>query len=143
MPYYFKKGEIYMCNEIYITSVTTTETAVILIPNRTVTFANLANTCKYDLIIACGLKASASLPVFIQTSSGNIPLLDKFANTVYPNQLRTRFKYCIGYGNGNTAYTLGQFVIFNNLCCASGSSGVATTASIEEVAEMRSVKKNA
>ena len=134
-----------MCNEIYITSVTTTDTGVILVPNRAITFANLANTCKYDLIIACGLKATASLPIFIQTSSGNIPLLDKFANIVYPNQLRTRFKYCVGYGNTNTAYTLGQFIVTNNLCCASAPSAVTTTANAtmaEEIVEAKSLKKN-
>ena len=116
------------CNDILITSVTTTDTGVILIPNRTVTTTNLANTCKYDLIIGCGLRATASLPVFVQTSGGNIPLLDKYANPVYSNQLRTRTKYCIGFGNRNTTpYPLGQFVVFNNLCCASISTVAVTT----------------
>jgi len=110
-----------MCNTIYITSLVTTETGVVLIPNRVITQDNLANTDKYNLIIACGLKATDSLPIYIQTSAGNIPLLDKFANLVYSNQLKTRTRYCIGYGNQNTAYTLGQFVVFNNLCRACGS----------------------
>ena len=117
-----------MCNTIYITSLTTTDTGVILIPNRLITQTNLGNTCKYDLIIACGLKSTNSLPVFIQTSAGNVPLLDKFANPIYSNQLRTRSKYCVGYGNRNTTpYPLGQFVVFNNLCCVANSSVVATT----------------
>lgn len=109
------------CNRICITSLTTTDTGVVLIPSRQIQQTNLTNTGKYELIIACGLKATNSLPVFIQTSAGNVPLLDKYANPVFSNQLRTRYKYCIGYGNKNTNYTLGQFVVFNNLCASCGS----------------------
>ena len=115
------------CNRIYITSLTTTDTGVVLIPSRQIQQTNLTNTGKYELIIACGLKATNSLPVFIQTSAGNIPLLDKFANPVFSNQLRTRYKYCIGYGNKNTNYTLGQFIVFNNLCASCGSSSVVSS----------------
>ena len=106
------------CNTIVVSSATTTSTGVVLIPNRTSTFANLTNTGKYELVIACGVRATASLPVFIQTSSGNIPVLCKLGNQVYSNQLRKRYRYCIGYGNNNTSYTLGQFVVFNSLECA-------------------------
>lgn len=119
------------CNTIYITSLTTTSTGVVLIPNRTITQTNLANTFNYNLVIACGLKATNSLPVFIQTSAGNIPLLDKYANPVYSNQLRTRTRYCIGYGNTNTNYTLGQFIVRNNLCCAC-SSVTSSVKSVED-----------
>lgn len=115
------------CNRIYITSLTTTSTGVVLIPSRQIQQINLTNTGKYELIIACGLKATNSLPIFIQTSAGNIPLLDKFANPVFSNQLRTRYKYCLGYGNENTNYTLGQFVVFNNLCVSCGSSSVVSS----------------
>ncbi|MGN1301217.1 MAG: hypothetical protein ACI4U9_01645 [Clostridia bacterium] len=118
------------CNTIYITGITTTSTGVVLIPNRQITQTNLANADKYNLIIACGLKSTNSLPVFIQTSAGNIPVLCKFGNTVYSNQLRTRYRYCIGYGNRNTNYTLGQFTVFNNLCCAFGSSSVRTVSAV-------------
>lgn len=123
-----------MCenNTIYITSLTTTDTGVILIPNRQITQTNLTNAFKYGLIIACGLKATNSLPVFIQTSGGNVPILNKFANPVYSNQLKTRTKYCVGYGNQNTNYTLGQFVVFNNLCVAY-STGTATTTTTTDV----------
>lgn len=108
-----------VCNTIYITSLTTTDTGVVLVPNRVITATNLANTDKYELIIACGLKATNSLPLFIQTSAGNIPVLCKFANPVYSNQLQTRYRYCIGFGNQNTTpYPLGQFVVMNNLCAA-------------------------
>lgn len=106
------------CNTIVVSSATTTSTGVVLIPNRTITFANLTNTGKYELVIACGVRATASLPVFIQTSSGNVPVLCKFGNQVYSNQLRKRYRYCIGYGNNNSSYTLGQFVVFNSLDCA-------------------------
>lgn len=119
------------CNTIYITSLTTTSTGVVLNPNRTITQTNLANTFNYNLVIACGLKATNSLPVFIQTSAGNIPLLDKYANPVYSNQLRTRTRYCIGYGNTNTNYTLGQFIVRNNLCCAC-SSVTSSVKSVED-----------
>lgn len=120
-----------MCNDtIFITKITTTATGVVLIPNRTVLKNNLGNRCKYNLIIACGLNASASLPVFIQTDQGNIPVLDKYANIVYSNQLKNRTRYCIGYGNDNVAvYSLGQFVIFNRLC-AGYSSTVTTDAAL-------------
>ena len=124
------------CNRIYITSLTTTGTGVVLIPNRQIQQINLTDIVKYELIIACGLKATNSLPIFIQTSAGNIPLLDKFANPVFSNQLRTRYKCCIGYGNKNTNYTLGQFVVFNNLCASCGSSSVvSSTASKAKVNE--------
>lgn len=115
------------CNNIFISSISTTDTGVVLIPNRQITQTNLSNTGKYDLIIACGLKATDSLPVYIQTSAGNVPVLDKFANTVFSNQLKTRIKYCVGYGNENTSFTLGQFVVVNNLCCPCTSSTVSTT----------------
>lgn len=138
-----------MCNTIYITSLTTTDTGVILIPNRQITQTNLSNSCKYGLIIGCGLKATNSLPVFIQTSAGNVPLLDKYGNIVYSNQLKTRTKYCIGYGNGNaTVYPLGQFVVFNNLCYSCGTSATTTNAvavASEEIIlepELKTVKKS-
>ena len=114
------------CNTIQITSVTTTSTGVVLIPNRQISQANLTNLGRYNLIIACGVKATASLPVYIQTSSGNIPILCKYGNQVYSNQSRKRYRYCIGYGNKNMSYTLGQFVIFNSLDCACPTSIIVT-----------------
>ena len=129
------------CNTIFITNLTTNATGVVLIPNRQITQTNLTNAFKYSLIIACGLKATDSLPVFIQTSAGNVPLLDKFANPVFSNQLRTRTKYCVGYGNRNTTvYPLGQFVVFNNLCCSCGTSSATRTAEVEEVVALKSSK---
>lgn len=116
------------CNEIKITSLINTTTGIVLVPARQIINANLMNTGKYRLIIACGLKATGSQPVSIQTASGNIPLLDKFANPIFPNQLRTRKAYCIGFGNRNTTpYPLGQFVLFDNLCCACSSSTITSS----------------
>ena len=117
------------CNRIYITSLTTTSTGVVLIPSRQINQTNLTNTGKYELIIACGLKATNSLPVFIQTSGGNVPVLCRFGNPVYSNQLRTRYNYCIGYGNNNTNYTLVQFIVMNCLCPSCASTSVVTTKS--------------
>lgn len=113
-----------MCNTMFITSATTTDTGVILIPNREV--KTLANAGNYKIIIACNVEATANEPVFIQTTLGNIPVLCKYGNTLYANQLRKRTMYRIGYGNENTNYTLGQFVIQSNVCPKSVVSGTQT-----------------
>ena len=102
-----------MCNTMYISTVTTTDTGVILIPNRAVN--TVVNASNYRLIIACNVEATANLPVFIQTTLGNIPVLCKYGNTLYANQLNKRRMYCIGYGNENTNYEDGQFVIFSKV----------------------------
>jgi hypothetical protein len=114
-------------NTIKITSVTTGTSEVVLIPARTITQTNLTDMGRYQLIIGCGLKATSSLPVYIQTSVGNIPLLSKYANQVYANQLRTRHQYYIAFGNENSSYTNGQFVLLNNLCCLACNTSVTET----------------
>ena len=96
------------CQTIYCSTVETTDTTVVLIPNRDI--KNLVNTGSYGLVICTG-EATANLPVFIRTDLGDIPVLCKAGNTMYANQLSTRVRYPIMYGNGNTNYTLGQFVI--------------------------------
>ena len=101
-------------NTMCISSVTTTDTGVILIPNREV--KTLVNATCYKLIIACNVEATANLPVFIQTALGNIPVLCRFSDTLYANQLTKRTMYRIGYGNGNDNYTLGQFTMQSNVC---------------------------
>lgn len=103
-----------MCNTMCISSATTNTTNVILVPNREV--KTLTNTGDYRLIIACNVEATANLPVLIQTDAGNIPVLCKYGNTLYANQLRKRTMYRVGYGNGNTEYADGQFVIQSNVC---------------------------
>lgn len=117
------------CNDnvMRITNVTTTSTGVILIPARTITQTNLTDMGRYQLIIGCGLKATSSLPVYIQTSVGNVPLLSKYANQVYANQLRTRHQYYIAFGNENSSYTNGQFVLLNNLCCLACNTSATET----------------
>ena len=87
---------------------------MILIPNQEI--RNLVNATCYKIIIACNVEATSNLPVFIQTSLGNIPVLCKFANTLYANQLNKRTMYRIGYGNANDNYDLGQFTIQSNVC---------------------------
>lgn len=103
-----------MNNTMCISNATTTSTGVILIPNQEV--KTLTNATCYRLIIACNVEATANLPVFIQTSLGNIPVLCRFGNTLYANQLRKRTMYRVGYGNENTNYEDGQFTMQCNVC---------------------------
>lgn len=98
---------------MYCSSVETTDTEVILIPNREV--KNLTNAGCYGLVICCGAAASANLPVFIRTVIADIPVLCKAGNTMYANQLNTRMRYPIMYGNQNDNYTDGQFVIISRV----------------------------
>lgn len=102
------------CNTMVISSATTTGSGVILIPNQEV--KTLTNATCYKLIIACNVEATANLPVFIQTALGNIPVLCRFSDTLYANQLNKRTMYRIGYGNANDNYTLGQFTMQCNVC---------------------------
>lgn len=105
-----------MCNDTIICSSLTTGTDnVVLIPNRTI--KNLVNTGNYRLIIACNIpEPTANNPVFIQIGENNIPLLCKYGNELLANQLNKRVNYPLGYGNQNTNYTNGQFVITSCNC---------------------------
>ena len=114
------------CNTIICSTLTTTDTGVILIPNRTV--KNVSNTGNYRLICACNIPdATANLPVFIQTELGNIPVLCKYGNTVLANMLNRRVNYPIGYGNQNENYTEGQFVILSCECLNARGTETTTT----------------
>ena len=106
-----------MCNTIICSNVITTDTGVILVPNKEV--KNLVNTGDYKLIIACNVDATANLPVFIQTALGNIPVLCCFSNTLYANQVKKRIMYRIGYGNENDNYELGQFTMHSRVSARS------------------------
>ena len=117
-----------MCNTIYVSNVQTTDTTIVLIPNQEI--KTLVNANCYRLIIACNVEATANLPVFIQTSLGNIPVLCRFGNTLYANQLNKRTMYRIGYGNGNDNYTLGQFTMQCNVCPKSETTTNTKTTSI-------------
>lgn len=119
------------CKTIYCSNVTTTETGVILVPNNTV--KNLVNAETYGLVICNNAAATANLPVFIQTTLGNIPVLCKAGNTMYANQLDTRVKYPIIYGNLNTNYPEGQFVVLS--CVCPRSTITATTENTETTNE--------
>ena len=97
------------CNTIYCSSATTTDTEVVLIPNRAI--KTLDNTGSYRLIICCNATATANLPVYIQVNGVNIPVLCKAGNVIYSSQLDKRVNYGIMYGNENPNYENGQFVI--------------------------------
>ena len=107
---------------IFITKFEEKSCDILLKPNRKVKRENLGDRCKYSLVIGCGLKVSKNLPLFVETDDGNVPLLDKFGDIVYANQLSTRKRYVLGYGNNNNSYNVGQFIVYNNLCLASPSS---------------------
>ena len=102
------------CNTIYVSNATTSDDAVVLVPNRAI--KTLDNTGCYRLIICCNATATANLPVFIQVNGVNIPVLCKAGNTVYSSQLKKRVNYGIMYGSENAGYTNGQFVIQDRIC---------------------------
>ena len=111
---------------VIISKTETTETGVILIPNTSITPTNLS---EYRLIIACNINTpTANLPLFIQTTSGNVPLLCKYANELYANQLSKRVNYPLIYGDQNSLYTLGQFVIPSCRCISPRGAVTETTA---------------
>lgn len=113
------------CLTMYCSTVETTDTEVILIPNRNV--KNIINAQTYGLVICNNAAASANLPVFIRTDVGDIPVLCKAGNTMYANQLNTRVRYPIIYGNMNENYAEGQFVV---LSCVNPRATVAAPESI-------------
>ena len=103
-----------MNNTIYVSNVQVSDSEVVLIPNRTI--RNVENCANYGLVLCCGSNASQNLPVYIQTAIGNIPVLCKYGNEIYANQLNRRVRYPLGYGNQNSSYSLGQFVITSCNC---------------------------
>ena len=125
---------------ILITNITTTDTGVILIPSTTITAQKLADLNKYRLVISCNLRATANLPVYIQTEIGNIPLWCRYAgNNIFPDQLRTRKCYTIVYGNNNILSSIGQFVLQNCVCPTKGrGTGTVVTASVTDVTNAKS-----
>lgn len=135
---------------IYISNITTTATGVILIPSTTITAIKLVDLNKYRLIIACNLRATSNLPIYIQTAIGNVPLLCKFAgNNVFPDQLRKRYCYTVVYGNNSTLSTPGQFVVQNCLCPTRGrgTTGSTTpvtvsTTNVSETVDVKAKKTN-
>ena len=113
-----------MNNTIICSNLTTGTDNVVLIPNEEI--KNLTNTGNYRLILACNIpEATANYPVFIQVGTNNIPILCKYGNQIYANMLNRRVNYPIGYGNENTNYTNGQFIIQS--CCNLNPRGTITT----------------
>ena len=102
-----------MCNTIYCSNATTTQTTVVLVPNRDI--KTITNCGTYRLIICCNANATSNLPVFIQINGVNIPVLCKAGNTMYSSQLQKRVNYCIMYGNDNSNYPEGQIVVQNRV----------------------------
>lgn len=117
------------CNTIYCSNATTTDDMVVLIPNREI--KTLENTGSYRLVICCNATATANLPITIQVNGVNIPVLCKAGNDVYSSQLKKRVNYGIMYGNDNTLYTNGQFVIQDRICPKSATIPATTNATTE------------
>ena len=129
---------------IFISSITTTATGVVLIPSTTITASKLFDLNKYKLIIQCNLRATANLPIYIQTAIGNIPLWCRFAgNNIFPDQLRSRRCYTIVYGNNNVVSSIGQFVLQNSVCPTRGRGTSATTTASVLTQDSIEVKSNA
>lgn len=119
------------CSTIVCSNATTTSTGVVLIPNRTI--KNLINTENYRLVIACSATATSNLPLYIQTSLGNIPVLCKYGNELLANQVNKRVNYPLGYGNQNSSYENGQFVILSCSCLNPRGTESTQTTTNEEV----------
>lgn len=127
-----------MCNDTIVCSNLTTGTDnVVLIPNREI--KTLINTGNYRLVIACNIsEPTANYPVFIQVGANNIPVLCKYGNQILANQLNKRVNYPIGYGNQNTGYVNGQFVITS--CCNINPRGTESTTTTEVNPNTRKTK---
>ena len=112
------------CNTIVVSTTTTGTNEIVLVPNTPI--KNVANLGMYRLIIAFNTPdATANYPVAIQVGENNIPLLCKYGNQVLANQLNKRVPYVVGYGNQNSDYVNGQFIIFNTKCL--NARGTETT----------------
>lgn len=117
-----------MCNTIYVSNAETTQTTVVLIPNEPI--KQLRNCGSYRLVICCNATATSNLPVFIQVNGESIPVLCKAGNTMYANQLQKRRNYGIMYGNDNSNYTLGQFVVQDRVCPKASTLPTTTPTSL-------------
>ena len=114
---------------LIISKTETTGTGVILIPNQDITPSNLG--CG-RLILACNINTpTANLPVYIQTTAGNCPVLCKYGNNIIANMLNKRVPYPILFGNQNSSYTAGQFII-SSCACLNGRGTESTAATTDE-----------
>ena len=112
------------CNTIFVSNVIMGDDSVTLVPNRAI--KTLENTGCYRLVICCNATATSNQPVFIQVNGVNIPVLCKAGNTVYANQLQKRRNYGIMYGDENSGYVNGQFVIQDRICPRSATIPAVT-----------------
>ena len=113
---------------IFCSNAETTDTTVVLIPNREI--KTLENVGCYRLVTCCNAVATANLPVFIQVGTTNIPVLCKAGNTVWSSQLQKRVNYGVMYGNENDNYANGQFVIQDRICPRAATIPATTYASV-------------
>ena len=102
------------CNTIFCSNVINGDDSVVLVPNQDI--KTLENTGSYRLVICNSAIASSNSPVFIQVNGVNIPVLCKAGNVVYSSQLQKRRNYGIMYGDQNSDYINGQFVIQDRIC---------------------------
>ena len=102
------------CDTIFVSNVINADDMIVLIPNRAI--KTLTNCGCYRLVICCNATATSNLPVFIQVNGINIPVLCKAGNTMYANMLQKRKNYGIMYGNDNSNYINGQFVVQDRVC---------------------------
>ena len=117
------------CNTIYVSNVIMGDDSVTLVPNQAI--KTLENCGCYRLVICCNATASSNLPVFIQVNGVNVDVLCKAGNTMYANQLQKRKNYAIMYGNQNTNYTNGVFVVQDRVCPRASQVPAATTTESE------------
>ena len=130
-----------MCNTIICSKSETTDTGVILIPNQTITPSNLS--CG-RLIIACNINTpTANEPLYIQTSAGNAPVLCKYGNNILANQVNKRVPYPIAFGNQNSSYTTGQFVIQSCACLNGRGTITAETTTTDGTTNTNNSTRNA
>lgn len=126
-----------MSNTIICSKSETTGTGVILIPNQTITPANLG--CG-RLIIACNINTpTANLPLYIQTTAGNCPVLCKYGNNILANQVNKRVPYPILFGNENSSFENGQFVISSCACLNGRGTETTTTTTSDKEKETASL----
>lgn len=118
------------CNTIICSKSETTSSGVILIPNKSITPSNLGSG---RLIIACNINTpTANEPLYIQTSAGNCPVLCRYGNNLLANQVNKRVPYPIVFGNQNSSYPEGQFVITSCNCLNGRGTITEVTATNED-----------
>ena len=89
------------------------------------------------------LRATANLPVYIQTTIGLVPLLCRYAgNNIFPDQLRSRRCYTVVYGNNSVLSTPGQFVLQNWVCPTKGRGTTGSTGATDTPTTQASTIEN-